>query len=208
MLVHRERLTFSGVLLQVVQGSLGKAHLLPRDIRNSKYLPAHLVGVLPVDLPRRAHHVKRPLLPGGVVCELPRLEEDDIAPCGFLPLILHRLVKPPVDLLRHFARAGRPRPQRIVLLDLRDRNKPIMQPQDVNIDDQALDIRKAQMFRNKAVVMERILAISQKKAEEYGVDRKTFQRIKQRIREKGDLNLNTPGIKRLLRMKREINYNL
>jgi len=83
-----------------------------------------------------------------------------------------------------------------------------MQPQDVNIDDQALDIRKAQMFRNKAVVMERILAISQKKAEEYGVDRKTFQRIKQRIREKGDLNLNTPGIKRLLRMKREINYNL
>jgi len=56
------------------------------------------------------------------------------------------------------------------------------------------------MFRDKAVIMERILAMSQKKAEEYGVDRKTFQRIKQRIREKGDLNLNTPGVSRLIRM--------
>jgi len=42
-----------------------------------------------------------------------------------------------------------------------------------------------------------ILAMPQKIAEECGVDRKTFQRIKQRIREKGDLNLNTPAVKRL-----------
>jgi len=43
-----------------------------------------------------------------------------------------------------------------------------------NIDDQVLDIRKAQMFRDKAVVIEKILAMSQKQAEEYGVNRKTF----------------------------------
>lgn len=67
-----------------------------------------------------------------------------------------------------------------------------------NIDDQALDIRKAQMFRDKVVTIERILALPQKKAEEYGVDRKTFQRIKQRIREEGDLNLNTMAVRRLL----------
>lgn len=68
-----------------------------------------------------------------------------------------------------------------------------------NIDDQALDIRKAQLFRDKAVIMEKILAISQKKAEENGMDRKTFQRIKRRIQEEGDLNLNTPGVKRLIK---------
>ncbi|MBA7483595.1 hypothetical protein ES707_19111 [subsurface metagenome] len=69
-----------------------------------------------------------------------------------------------------------------------------------NIDDQALDIWKAQMFRDKAAIIERILALPQKKAEEYGVDRKTFQGIKQRIREKGDLNLSTPTVSRLIRM--------
>lgn len=67
-----------------------------------------------------------------------------------------------------------------------------------NIDDQALDIRKAQMFRDKTVIMEWILVLSQKTAEEYGVDRKTFQRIKQRIRETGDINLKTPAVKRLI----------
>jgi hypothetical protein len=67
-----------------------------------------------------------------------------------------------------------------------------------NIDDQVLDIRKAQMFRDKAVIIERILALPQKKAEEYGVDRRTFRRIKQRIQEDEDFNLNTVAVRRLL----------
>ena len=50
MLVHRERSPVPRVLLQVKQRPLGEPHLLPLGIRNRKYLPAHLVGVLPVDL--------------------------------------------------------------------------------------------------------------------------------------------------------------
>ena len=59
-------------------------------------------------------------------------------------------------------------------------------------------MKQAQQFLDKAVIMERILALPQKEAEECGVDRKTFQRIKRRIREKGDLGLNTRAVKRLL----------
>ncbi len=61
-----------------------------------------------------------------------------------------------------------------------------------NIDEQALEVRKAQRFLDKVEIMKKILSMSQKIAEECGVDRKTFQRIKQRIQEKGDLNLKTP----------------
>ena len=67
-----------------------------------------------------------------------------------------------------------------------------------NIDDQALEVRKAQSFLDKIVIMETILAMPQKIAEVCGVDRKTFQRMKQRIRENGDLNLKTPAVKRII----------
>ncbi len=40
--------------------------------------------------------------------------------------------------------------------------------------------------------------MSQTEAEVMGVSRSRFQGIKQRIRENGDLNLNTPAVKRLV----------
>ena len=58
MLVHRERLLVPRVFLQVIQRTLREPHLLPLGIRNRKYLLPHLVGVLPVNYPRRARQVK------------------------------------------------------------------------------------------------------------------------------------------------------
>jgi len=69
-----------------------------------------------------------------------------------------------------------------------------------NIDDQALEVRKAQRFLDKTVIMKKILSMSQKIAEKCGVDRKTFQRMKQRIRDNGSINTNTKAVRRLLLM--------
>ena len=46
--------------------------------------------------------------------------------------------------------------------------------------------------------MDGILNISQKQAEALGVSRSTFQGIKKRIRETGDLNLNTQSVRRII----------
>ena len=70
-----------------------------------------------------------------------------------------------------------------------------------NIDDQALDIKKAQMFLDRAKIMEMILALSQKEVEEHGVDRKTFQIMKQRIWKNGTINPKTRVIRRFLAME-------
>ncbi|WP_232222019.1 hypothetical protein [Methanococcoides burtonii] len=64
-----------------------------------------------------------------------------------------------------------------------------------NIDEQELDVKKAQEFINKQEIMENILNISQKEAEALGVSRSRSQGIKQRIRD-GNLNLNTPAVRR------------
>jgi DNA polymerase elongation subunit (family B) len=66
-----------------------------------------------------------------------------------------------------------------------------------NIDEQALDVKKAQEFVNKQEIMENILNMSQSEAEALGVSRSRFQGIKQRIRD-GNLNLNTPAVRRLI----------
>jgi len=66
-----------------------------------------------------------------------------------------------------------------------------------NIDEQALDVKLSQEFVNKQEIMENILNISQRQAEELGVSRSRFHDIKRRIKESGDLNLNTPAVKRL-----------
>ena len=67
-----------------------------------------------------------------------------------------------------------------------------------NIDEQALDVKKAQEFVNKQEIMDNILQMSQTEAEALGVSRSRFQGMKQRIRENGDLNLNTPAARRLV----------
>lgn len=46
--------------------------------------------------------------------------------------------------------------------------------------------------------MKKILNMPQKEAEERGRGRNTFQEIKQRIREEGEINLNTPAVSRLI----------
>ena len=66
-----------------------------------------------------------------------------------------------------------------------------------NIDEQALKVKEAQRFINKQAIMGKILCISQKQAETLGVSRSTFQGIKKRIRESGDVNLCTPAVRRL-----------
>ncbi len=59
-------------------------------------------------------------------------------------------------------------------------------------------MKKAQEFINKQEIMDIILKISQKEAEARGVSRSRFQGIKQRIKDIGDLNVNTPAVKRLI----------
>ena len=59
-------------------------------------------------------------------------------------------------------------------------------------------MKKAQEFINKLEIMEGILNISQKQAEALGVSRSTFQGIKKRIRESGEVNLCTPAVRRLI----------
>ncbi|MDA0525380.1 hypothetical protein [Methanococcoides alaskense] len=61
-----------------------------------------------------------------------------------------------------------------------------------------MDVKKAQEFLNKKDIMQKILALPQKQAEKWGVDRKTFQRIKKKILEDGDIKLNTPAVKRIV----------
>ena len=67
-----------------------------------------------------------------------------------------------------------------------------------NIDEQALDVKKAQEFVNVEEIKRKIICISQKQAEALGVSRSTFQGIKKRIREAGEINLCTPAVRRLI----------
>ena len=67
-----------------------------------------------------------------------------------------------------------------------------------NIDEQPLKKTDAQIFRDKQIICERILTIHQCEAEKAGVDRKTFQRIKERIRKNIRINLKTKAIRRLI----------
>lgn len=67
-----------------------------------------------------------------------------------------------------------------------------------NIEEQVLDVDKIHVFVNKEEIMQMILAIPQKEAEARGISRSVFQGIKRRIRESGDVNLDTPGVRRLI----------
>ena len=67
-----------------------------------------------------------------------------------------------------------------------------------NIDEQALDVKKAQEFVDVEEIMGKILEMLQKEAERLGVARSTFQGIKQRIREGERINWGTIAVKRLI----------
>ncbi|RXG35173.1 hypothetical protein [Methanohalophilus sp. WG1-DM] len=74
----------------------------------------------------------------------------------------------------------------------------ILARKHTDIDDQELDVARPQKFINKQEIMDNILNMSQKQAEDLGVSRCRFQGIKNRIREDGDLNLNIPAVRRLI----------
>jgi hypothetical protein len=65
------------------------------------------------------------------------------------------------------------------------------------IEDQSMFITDAQIFNDKQEIVWKILALRQCDAEKIGVDRKTFQRIKERIRG-GEINIDTAAVRRLL----------
>jgi hypothetical protein len=71
-----------------------------------------------------------------------------------------------------------------------------------NIDEQELDVEIPQIFINEKWAAQEIVNLSQKVAEEWGVDRKTFQTTKKAIEialRKGEkINLLTPARKRLV----------
>ncbi|KLK87256.1 DNA polymerase [Methanoculleus sediminis] len=66
------------------------------------------------------------------------------------------------------------------------------------IDEQPLSVLEPQIFRDKDATMQQILAMSTAEAEMRGVGREAFRQIKRRITESGDINLNTPAVKRLI----------
>lgn len=67
-----------------------------------------------------------------------------------------------------------------------------------NIDEQALKVKEAQVFLDKNEIMQKILDLPQKIAEEWGVRRNTFQGVKKRIWQDGNINLNTLAVKKIL----------
>ncbi|MDY0386256.1 MAG: hypothetical protein RBT65_03830 [Methanolobus sp.] len=66
-----------------------------------------------------------------------------------------------------------------------------------NNDEQELNVKQAQEFRDKEKEMQRILNISVSEAKELGFPKTTLWDMQKRIRETGDLNLNTPAARRL-----------
>jgi hypothetical protein len=69
-----------------------------------------------------------------------------------------------------------------------------------SIDEQSLGIKRAQGFRNKEKIMQKILNISVSEAKELGIPKTTLWDMQKRIRETGDMNLNTPAVRRLIKV--------
>ncbi|WP_319507631.1 hypothetical protein [uncultured Methanolobus sp.] len=67
-----------------------------------------------------------------------------------------------------------------------------------NIDEQALDVKRAQEFINKQEIIDNILNLSVSEAKALGVPKTTLWDMQERIRETGDLNLNTQAVRRLM----------
>ncbi|WP_321431131.1 DNA polymerase [uncultured Methanolobus sp.] len=67
-----------------------------------------------------------------------------------------------------------------------------------SIDEQSLGIKRAQEFRNKEKIMQKILNISVSEAKELGVPKTTLWDMQKRIRETGELNLGTKAVRKLI----------
>jgi hypothetical protein len=66
------------------------------------------------------------------------------------------------------------------------------------IDEQPLNVLNPQIFRDKDTIIQQILAMPTAEAHIHGVGREAFRQIKMRITGSGDINLNTPAVKRLI----------
>ena len=67
-----------------------------------------------------------------------------------------------------------------------------------SIDEQALEVKRAQTFMEKEEIYQKILNFSQGEAERIGVRRGTLSKIKKKIREGKDLNLKTGAVRKLI----------
>lgn len=66
------------------------------------------------------------------------------------------------------------------------------------IDEQPLDVQRPQIFIDKDAVMKKILSMTTAEAKGLSVGREALRQIKNRIKETGDINLNTPAVRRLI----------
>jgi len=67
-----------------------------------------------------------------------------------------------------------------------------------NIDEQAFDVKKSQVFVNVEELKMKILAFTSKQAREVGVGRSTLKSIKDRIRSGKEINLKTKGVENFI----------
>jgi len=68
-----------------------------------------------------------------------------------------------------------------------------------NIDEQALDVAKSQVFINEVEIKRKILALTPKEAREIGIKyRSTLKKIKDKIISEDDTNFNTKTLKKIL----------
>lgn len=67
-----------------------------------------------------------------------------------------------------------------------------------NIEDQPLEVTKPQVFINEEEVKQKILDLTPREARKCGVDRSTFKKIKDRIKNGKLSSLETPAVKRLV----------
>lgn len=67
-----------------------------------------------------------------------------------------------------------------------------------NIDEQKLDVKKAQEFLNEEEIKRKILEMPQKEAERLGVGRSTLHKIKWKIRKGEKINWKGNGVRKLI----------
>jgi hypothetical protein len=66
------------------------------------------------------------------------------------------------------------------------------------LSDVFLDVKKAQEFWNKEKIMQKVLNMSVPERIALGIPKSTLSEMRKRIRETGDLNLNTQVVRRLV----------
>jgi len=78
-------------------------------------------------------------------------------------------------------------------------NGAIIIGKEVNtIEEEQLGLDPTQVFLDKKVIFEKILALEPRDAEKLGVGRRTLNYLKERIQRNGDINMRTGAVRKLL----------